>query len=79
MRIFLIGLALNVDADFFELEEITKRALLEIVPGLLDKEHKDFFCIGCRNNCLRIEMLCRPNFYLHCWRSQFEYQNFAIF
>jgi hypothetical protein len=30
MRIFLSGLALNFDADFHELEEITKRALLEV-------------------------------------------------
>lgn len=30
MRIFLTGLALNFDANFHELEEITKRALLEI-------------------------------------------------
>ena len=30
LRIFLSGLALNFDADFHELEEITKRALLEI-------------------------------------------------
>lgn len=27
MRIFLAGLAFNFDADFHELEEITKRAL----------------------------------------------------
>ena len=27
MRIFLVGLALNFDSDFHELEEITKRAL----------------------------------------------------
>jgi hypothetical protein len=27
MRIFLVGLALNFDADFRELEEITHRAL----------------------------------------------------
>jgi hypothetical protein len=33
MRIFLAGLALNFDADFHELEEITKRALLEIDVG----------------------------------------------
>ena len=33
MRIFLAGLALNFDADFHELEEITKRALLEIETG----------------------------------------------
>ena len=26
-RIFLVGLALNFDSDFHELEEITKRAL----------------------------------------------------
>jgi len=30
MRIFLAGLAFNFDADFLELEEITKRALLEV-------------------------------------------------
>jgi hypothetical protein len=30
MRIFLTGLAFNFDANFHELEEITKRALLEI-------------------------------------------------
>jgi hypothetical protein len=30
VRIFLIGLALNFDADFHELEEITKRALLQV-------------------------------------------------
>jgi len=30
MRIFLTGLALNFDADFFELEEIAKRALFQI-------------------------------------------------
>lgn len=30
MRIFLAGLALNFDANCHELEEITKRALLEI-------------------------------------------------
>ena len=30
MRIFLTGLALNFDANFHELEEITKRALLEV-------------------------------------------------
>ena len=30
MRIFLAGLVFNFDADFHELEEITKRALLEI-------------------------------------------------
>jgi hypothetical protein len=33
MRIFLAGLALNFDADFHELEEITKRALLEVDVG----------------------------------------------
>ena len=30
MRIFLGGLALNFDADFHELEEITKKALFQI-------------------------------------------------
>jgi hypothetical protein len=30
MRIFLAGLALNFDADYHELEEITKRALLQV-------------------------------------------------
>jgi hypothetical protein len=30
MRIFLAGLAINFDADFLELEEITKRALFQI-------------------------------------------------
>jgi hypothetical protein len=30
MRIFLAGLAFNFDANFHELEEVTKRALLEI-------------------------------------------------
>ncbi len=30
MRLFLVGLALNFDANFHELEEIAKRALLEI-------------------------------------------------
>ncbi|MBE3116318.1 hypothetical protein IMZ68_03860 [Candidatus Bathyarchaeota archaeon] len=30
MRIFLMGLALSFDANYHELEEITKRALLEI-------------------------------------------------
>jgi hypothetical protein len=30
LRIFLAGLALDFDADFHELEEITKRALFEI-------------------------------------------------
>jgi hypothetical protein len=30
MRIFLSGLALNFDANFHELEEVTKRALVEI-------------------------------------------------
>jgi hypothetical protein len=33
MRIFLAGLALNFDAYFIELEEITKRTLLEIDVG----------------------------------------------
>lgn len=30
MRIFLVGLAFNFDADFHELEEIAKRALFQI-------------------------------------------------
>ena len=30
MRIFLSGLALSFDANFHELEEVTKKALLEI-------------------------------------------------
>ena len=30
LRIFLSGLAFNFNSDFYELEEITKRALLEI-------------------------------------------------
>ena len=30
MRLFLSGLAFNFDANFHELEEVTKRALLEI-------------------------------------------------
>ncbi len=30
LQVFLSGLALNFDADFHELEEITRRALLEI-------------------------------------------------
>jgi len=30
MRIFLSGLALNFNADFHELEEIVKRALLQV-------------------------------------------------
>ena len=30
MRIFLAGLAFNFDANFHELEEIAKRALLEV-------------------------------------------------
>jgi hypothetical protein len=30
LRIFLLGLALNFNSDFHELEEITKRALLQI-------------------------------------------------
>ena len=35
MRIFLAGLAFNFDADFHELEEISKRALLEVEAGVL--------------------------------------------
>jgi len=30
MQIFLAGLALNFDANFYELQEITTRALLEV-------------------------------------------------
>ncbi len=30
MRIFLVGLGISFDANFHDLEEITKRALLEI-------------------------------------------------
>jgi len=30
MRVFLAGLALNFNANFHELEEITKRALLQV-------------------------------------------------
>jgi hypothetical protein len=30
MKIFLAGLAFNFNADFHELEEITKRALLQV-------------------------------------------------
>jgi hypothetical protein len=30
MRIFIAGLALNFDANFHELEEIAKRALIQI-------------------------------------------------
>ena len=30
VRIFLAGLSVNFDADYHELEEITKRALLQI-------------------------------------------------
>jgi hypothetical protein len=30
VRIFFTGLAINFDADFHELEEITKRALFQI-------------------------------------------------
>lgn len=33
MRIFLAGLSLNFDSNFHELQEITKRALLEIETG----------------------------------------------
>ena len=36
-------------------------------------------CVGCRNDCLRIELLCRPDYYLHCWRNHFEVENFAVF
>jgi hypothetical protein len=30
VRIFLVGLALNFDANYHELEEIAKRALLQV-------------------------------------------------
>ena len=30
MRLFLVGLALNFNANFHELQEITNRALLEV-------------------------------------------------
>jgi hypothetical protein len=33
MRIFLTGLAFDFDANYHELEEITKRALLQIETG----------------------------------------------
>ena len=31
-------------------------------------------CVGCRNNCLRIDLLCRVgfDFDLQCWRNKFE-------
>jgi len=32
MQVFLAGLAFNFDANFHELEEVTKRALHEIEP-----------------------------------------------
>ena len=35
MRIFLAGLALNFDADFHELEEITRRALDAVESGVV--------------------------------------------
>ena len=38
-------------------------------------------CIGCRNHCLWIDLLCRVgfDFDLQCWRNQFEAKNFAAF
>jgi hypothetical protein len=36
-------------------------------------------CVDCCNDCLRIELLCRPDYYLHCWRNHFEVENFSIF
>jgi hypothetical protein len=37
MRIFLAGLALNFDADFHELEEISRRALGAVESGVADR------------------------------------------
>jgi len=38
-------------------------------------------CVGCRNRCLRVDLLCRQgfDFDLQCWRNQFETENFAVF
>jgi hypothetical protein len=36
MQIFLAGLALNFDADFCELEEITRRALDAVESGVVE-------------------------------------------
>ena len=36
-------------------------------------------CVGCRNNCLRVQLLCRPDYALQCWRNEFDSKNFAIF
>ena len=36
-------------------------------------------CVGCANNCLRVDLLCRPDHSLQCWRNQFEARNFAAF
>ena len=38
-------------------------------------------CRGCRNNCLRINLLCRIgfDFELQCWRNQFEPKSFGDF
>jgi hypothetical protein len=52
MRIFLAGLAFNFDADFHELEEVTKRALLEIeTEAFPEGEHDDEIdaCSGALN------------------------------
>jgi hypothetical protein len=37
MQIFLAGLALNFDAEFHELEEISRRALLQIEQESISK------------------------------------------
>ena len=37
MRIFLVGLAFNFDADFHELEEITRRALGAVESEVLER------------------------------------------
>ena len=37
MRIFLVGLAFNFDADFHELEEITKRALGAVESEVIER------------------------------------------
>ena len=36
-------------------------------------------CAGCRNNCLRIDLYCRLDCDLQCWRNQFESESFANF
>ena len=37
MRIFLVGLAFNFDADFHELEEISRRALGAVESGVVER------------------------------------------